>query len=196
MRYTSSITTATLRLRETRLVADLLLRDVTPTEWRRALVDDNLFQARSTASAFKLAAALRARIAPLGPDLWRLLVDAPRDLATQAAFAAAVHNSRLLGDFLDIAVREQRTLFATHLTNGVFSDYTAGCCARDPDMPDWSDATIAKLRSATFAMLAEAGYLADTRTLRLQTVFVADPLVDLLRASDQTYILRCLQVME
>ena len=35
-------------------------------------------------------------------------------------------------------------------------------------MPHWSDATVAKLRSVVFSMLAETAYLKDTRSLLLQ----------------------------
>ena len=105
--------------------------------------------------------------------------DGGRELATQAAFAGAVKHSRLLGDFMDIAVREQRALFAKQLDHRMWNDYIEGCRGRDPDMPHWSDATVAKLRSVVFSMLAEAGYLKDTRSLPLQNVFVDAQLVRL-----------------
>ena len=63
-------------------------------------------------------------------------------------------------------------------------------------MPQWSDATIARLRSAVFSMLAEAGYLSDTRSLLLQTVFVDAQLAAYLRDRGETYVLRCMEVME
>ena len=122
--------------------------------------------------------------------------DGEREQATQAAFASAIKNSRLLGDFMDLALREQRALFAKKLEYRMWNDYIAGCRGRDPDMPHWSDATIARLRSSVFSMLAEARYLENTRTLLLQNVFVDTQLAGLLKDQGETYILRCIEVAE
>jgi len=111
-------------------------------------------------------------------------------------FAGAVKNSRLLGDFLDITMREQRALFAERLEYRMWNEYIEGCRGRDPDMPQWSDATVARLRSAVFSMLSEAGYLKDTRSLIVQNVFVNEQLADGLRERGETYVLRCMEVAE
>jgi translation initiation factor 2 beta subunit (eIF-2beta)/eIF-5 len=93
-------------------------------------------------------------------------------------------------------LREQRASFAKKLEYRMWNDYIAGCLGRDPDMPHWSDATVARLRSAVFSMLAEAGYLKDTRSLLLQNVFVDAQLAAYLRACGETYVLRCMEVAE
>ena len=49
---------------------------------------------------------------------------------------------------------------------------------------------------AVFSMLAEAGYLKDTRSLLLQNVFVDAQLAAYLRDQGETYVLRCLEVAE
>ena len=104
--------------------------------------------------------------------------------------------ARLLGDFMDLMIREQRSLFAKRLQARMWLEYIEGCRGRDPDMPYWSDATIARLRSAVFSMLAETGYIKDTRSLLLQNVFVDAQLVACLRDRGQTYVLRCMEVTE
>jgi hypothetical protein len=63
-------------------------------------------------------------------------------------------------------------------------------------MPHWSDATVAKLRSVVFTMLAEVDYLKDTRSLLLQTVFVDEQLAGYLADRGENYVLRCMRVME
>lgn len=194
--YTSTITSSSLRLRESRIIADLLLQGVDDLEWKRQVKDFNVLQMGSPHSVNRISLLLRARLEPLGPGLWEMVRDGDRILATQATFAGAVKESRLLGDFLDLAVREQRHLYAEALGPIVWSDYVAGCRGRDLDMPSWSEATVTKLRSAVFSMLAEAGYLSNTRELRLQKVFLAPPLAEYLRERGETYVLRCLKVCE
>lgn len=196
MIYTATISSTPLRLRETRIVADLLLQGLSKEEWNTAIVDQNVLQVDSTVGVIRSSRILRARLEPLGEGLWSMVRDGDRDLATQAALAGAIKHSRLLGDFMDITMREQRRLFAKSLEPYMWSEYIAGCRGRDPDMPHWSDTTIAKLRSVVFSMLAEAGYLKDTKSLLMENVFVHESLGGYLRDRGERYTLRCLQVTE
>ena len=196
MRYTATITSSSLRVRESRIVAGLLLDEVDSDAWQRAIIDNNALQMKSVHSIRRISRLLRTRLEPLGRGLWAMVHEGSRELATQAIFAGAVKNSRLLGDFLDITLREQRALFARKLEHRLWTEYLAGCRGRDPDMPDWSDSTVAKLRSAVFSMLAEAGYLDHTRTLNLQNVFIDSALSSYLHERGERYVLRCLEVTE
>ena len=195
MIYTATITSASLRLRECRIIADLLLQGVTEEAWREAVVRRNVLQMGSAVSIKRISRLLRARLEPLGEELWKMVRDGERVQATQAVLAGSIKNSRLLGDFMDIAMREQRALFAERLDYRIWNDYIAGCRGRDPDMPHWSETTVARLRSAVFGMLAEADYLKDTRSLLLQNVFVDEQLGSYLRENGEAYVLRCMEVM-
>lgn len=196
MIYTATITSATLRLRESRIVADLLLQGLNADEWRFAILERNVLQTRSQETARRVARLLRARLVTMDKELWALVRDGDRELSTQAVFSCAVKNSRLLGDFMDLTIRDQKALFARKLEYGMWQDYIAGCRGRDPDMPYWSDQTVAKLRSAVFSMLAEAGYLGDTRSLILQNVFIDERLASYLRDAGEAYVLRCMEVTQ
>lgn len=165
-------------------------------EWKSAIVEQNVLQIGNPATARQCASIIRARLEPLGEELWSMVRDGGRAQAIQATFAGAIKHSRLLGDFMDIAIREQRALFSQNLEYRNWTDYIAGCRGRDPDMPHWSDATVARLRSAVFSMLAAAEYLKDTRSLQLQNVFVDAQLAACLKDRGENYVLRCLEVME
>ena len=196
MRYTATISSTPLRLREARIVADLLLQGLDEDAWKHAIVEDNVLQVDSAIGVIRSANIIRARLQPLGPGLWEMVRDGNQHLATQAAFAGAVHHSKLLGDFMDITIREQRALFAPALEPRLWNEYMAGCRGRDPDMPHWSDTTVAKLRSVVFSMLAEAEYLKDTRSLLIQNVFLDGQLSAYLRDRGERYVLRCMEVTE
>jgi hypothetical protein len=122
--YTATITTASLRLRESRIVADLLLQGVSDAAWNEAVLYQNVLQMGSLESIKRISRLLRARLLPLGEGLWAMVRDGGREQATRAVFAAAVKNSRLLGDFVDITMREQRILFAKRLEHRM---WTADC---------------------------------------------------------------------
>jgi hypothetical protein len=194
MRYKADITAGALKLPESRIIADLLLRDVDAAGWKNAIVTRNVLQARSPATAIRLTKLIRGRLETMRPDLWKLVRDGKGGVATHAAFAAAVKHSPLLGDFLDLVVGEQYRVFGTALTNKMFADYLDGCRERDPDMPLWNESTRRRLRSSVFQMLAQAGYIENTRSLKLQTVHVAEQVLRYLKANHEDYVLRCIQV--
>jgi hypothetical protein len=157
-------------------------------------VTKNILQARNPATARRLTKLIRGRLGTMGPGLWTLVRDADGGVATQAVFAAAVKHSHLLGDFLEIGIGEQYRLFGTALTNKLWDDYLEGCRERDPGMPLWSETTRRRLRSSVFQMLAQAGYIESTRSLKLQAVHIADQVLRHLKTNNEAYVLRCIQV--
>jgi hypothetical protein len=194
MRYKADITAGALKLPESRLIADLLLRHVDAECWKDAIVTKNVLQARNPATARRLTKLIRGRLETMGPDLWKLVRDGKGTVASHAVFAAAVKHSPLLGDFLEIVVGEQYRLFSPALSYKLFADYLEGCRERDPEMTQWNETTRRRLRSSVFQMLAQAGYIENTRSLKLQTVHVADQVLRYLKANQEEYVLRCIQV--
>jgi len=194
MRYSADMAAGSLKVPESRIVARLLLDGVDQQGWRDALEKENVLQARNAATAKRLARLIRQRLETMGADLWKLVRDGIGTVATHAVLAAAVKRSALLGDFLDLVVREQFRLFNPKLTPVIWEDYLNDCRGRDPDMPLWTEATRRRLRSSVFQTLAQAGYLADTRSLKLQPVHIARPVIDYLQDHDEAYVLRCLEV--
>lgn len=194
MRYRTDLTAGSLKVPESRVIAGLLLQDLDDAGWRKALFDENVLQTRSPMTAKRLRTLLQNRLEPMGPALWRLVRDGSALVASHACLAAAIRRSALLGDFLDLVVREQIRAFAPALSPRLWEDYIEDCRGRDPEMPEWSPSTIERLRSSVFQILEQAGYVENTRTLKLQNVHIAREVLDLLRDQDQRYVLRCIQV--
>jgi len=194
MRYKADITAGALKVPESRIVADLLLRGVDERGWNDAIFEQNVLQARSPATAKRLARLIRGRLTLMDSDLWRLIRDGSGDVATHATLAAAVKHSTLLGDFLDLVLREQYRVFNKVLTNQLWSQFLNDCRGRDPEMPVWNESTRQRLRSSVFQILAQAGYIDNTRSRTLQTVHVASQVIDYLEKHNEHYVLRCIQV--
>lgn len=194
MRYRADITAGSLKVAESRVIADLLLRGVNGKDWDAAILDENVLRARTTATAKRLARLVRQRLKLMEAKLWRLVRDGSGDVSTHACLAAAVKHSYLLGDFLDLVVREQYRIFGSTLSNQQWRDYLVGCRGRDPDMPEWNESTQNKLRTTVFHILAQAGYIESPRTKKLQTVRIASQVTDYLEKHDEQYVLRCIQV--
>lgn len=193
-RYRADITAGALKVPESRVVARLLLMGVDKDQWRSAIQQENVLQARSPSTAVRLARLIRSRLQTMDEGLWKLVRDGNSRVAAHAVLAAVVKHSPLLGDFLDLVVREQFRLFAPKLTNAHWDNYLADCRGRDPEMPQWNESTRRRLRSSVYQMLAQAGFVENTRSLKLQPVHIAPQVLRYLEEHHEDYVLRCLQV--
>jgi hypothetical protein len=194
MRYRADITAGSLKVADSRIIADLLLRSLDATEWQQAIVEQNVLQVRTAETAKRFARLIRGRLETMEADLWRLVRDGAGEVATHAVLAAAIKHSRLLGDFLDLVVREHYRIFSETLSSKSWQDYLDECRGRDPEMPVWNESTQKRLRSTVFQILAQAGYIDNTRTRRLQTVHIASQVLQYLEGHHEHYVLRCIQV--
>lgn len=84
--YDSDLIGGSLMVRESRLIADLLLREATPEQWHQAIQIDNILQKRTAASAQRNATAIRKRLERLDPEDCLYMGDDWPDLS---AFAIA-----------------------------------------------------------------------------------------------------------
>lgn len=196
MRYRADITAGSLKLPESRAVADLLLRGASEPDWRRAIYEENVLQAKSPRTSVRVARLVRQRLETMQPDLWQLVRDGSGPVATQAVLAAAIKHSPLLGDFLDLVVREQSRMFEKTLPKRLWDEYLQGCRERDPEMPVWSESTRKKCGTVVYHILQQGGYIDGTRSLQLQTVHVVEPVEAYLKAHDERHVLRCLRTAE
>lgn len=194
MRYRADITAGSLKVAESRVIADLLLKQADDAAWKAALGEDNLLQTRSPATAKRIGHLIRRRLESMSSELWRLVRDGNLTVATHACLAAAVKHSALLSDFMDLVLKEQYQIFAEKLTPSMWDDYVADCQSRDPDLGQWSELTIIRLRSSVFQILQQAGYIENTKSLRLQTLHIADDVVKYLKNHDEDSVLRCIEI--
>ena len=194
MRYRADITAGSLKVAESRVIADLLLKQADDDAWKSALGRDNLLQTRSPATARRLARLIRNRLETMTPQLWKLVRDGSATVANHACLAAAVKHSTLLADFLELVVKEQYRIFADKLTYQLWDDFVADCQSRDPELPEWSKSTVNRLRSSVFQILEQVGYIDSTKSLRLQTVHIAAEIVRYLENNEEGSVLRCIQV--
>jgi hypothetical protein len=195
-RYKADITAGSLKVAESRVVAGLLLQGVDADGWKDAIVKQNILKAQNPATATRLTKLIRGRLETMDSDLWKLVRDGKGIVATHAVFAAAVKHSRLLADFLQLLVGEQHRTFGNSLSNKMWEDYLNGCRGRDHEMPQWNESTRRRLRSSVFQTLAQAGYVENTMTLKLQKVHIAESVVRYLKAHHEDDVLRCIQVAQ
>ena len=192
--YDSDLIGGSLMVRESRLIADLLLREATPEQWHQAIQIDNILQKRTPASAQRNATAIRKRLERLEPDFWKALRDGDDELATQVAFCGALERNLLLVEFMETVLRDAYTSQAEQLDSYVWLDFLEERSQRDPDIVDWKESSKKKMGQVVFRMLAEVGYLKSTRKLELQRVIIRAELRMLLEEHYKQRIKRCMEV--
>ena len=73
MRYRADITAGALKVPESRVIADLLLRDIDERGWKEAIIKENALQARNPLTATRLAQLIRGRLELMDAELWKLV---------------------------------------------------------------------------------------------------------------------------
>jgi hypothetical protein len=195
-RYTSSITAGSLKVPESRVIAGLMLRGLKGKPFQQAISRENVLQTRSKNTSQGLAKLIRRRLEHLPEPMLKLVRDGSVIEATHTCLAAAIMDSFLLGDFLELVMRPLYRTFKETLPLSSWRDYLEGCRSRDPDMPRWTDETTNRLRSSVFKALAEAGYLNNTKERKLQKVHVVRPVIKHLQESGNDYVRRCVEVAQ
>lgn len=183
-------------LPESRKVAALLLQGLPAGAWQRAIETENILQKTSPAGAKRVASLIRARLETMTEGLWLLVRDGDREVAMQAMFAASIKHSALLGDFIDIVVRERFRGFHSDLPKSAWAEYLDICRSRAPDMPLWKDSTIKKLGEHVYRILSEVDVLADTKSRRLRKLAARREIKENLQSHGERYVLRCLEALE
>jgi len=191
--YKADIAGGSLKISESRIIADLLLRRLPAAEWRHAIEVENVLQKTSVATAKRQASLIKARFKKMTPELWILIRDGARPVAIQAVFAAAIAHSQLLRDFLIHDVRDFFRSGNLALTRRDWRNYVAACQERDPEMSVWSQSTTDKLGDSVFQILGEVGMLSDASKPLLQPVHYQAEIVGYLKEHKFEDVLRAMQ---
>lgn len=190
--YDSDLIGGSLMVRESRIVAELLLAGADQDEWRRAIHDENRLQKTRPATARRTAQAIRKRLERLAPLFWEALRDGDDQLAAQLAFCAALARNLLLLEFVETVVADAFITQAETLASYQWEDFLAERSTRDPAIADWAPSSRKKMGQVALRMLSEVGVLSDSRHRRLQPLFLRHEVAGLLEAHHQDRIHRCL----
>ncbi|MCA0378125.1 MAG: DUF1819 family protein [Actinobacteria bacterium] len=159
-RYALSFTSGALLTREAVIAAPLFLEVRDWNMVRDRLRAENLLQARTASSGFRLAREVAQRLAVLTDAELDLLQDASPSERGHLMWVAACRHYALIGDFAEEIVRERFLLLTPTLGYEDFDSFVRGKALWHPELAEVKDSTLQKLRSTVFRMLTEAGLLA------------------------------------
>lgn len=158
-RYALSFTSGTLLTREA-IVALPLYQQT--REWaavREQIGKDNLLQARTVSSGFRLAREVAQRLAVLTDQEMDLLADANATERGHLMWAAACRRYAFIAEFAEEVVRERFLLLTPTLTYDEFDAFVRGKALWHPELEELKESTLKKLRAVVFRMLTEADLL-------------------------------------
>ncbi|NLO72420.1 MAG: DUF1819 family protein [Porphyromonadaceae bacterium] len=192
--YQGDLAGGSLQVRESRVVAELLLQNASEADWQQAIMTDNRLQKRSPATARRVAQALRKRLELLEAPFWQALLNGDDELATQVALCSALERNLLLVEFMETVVSDAYITQAATLDAWQWDDFLQDRVHRDPAIADWTTSSKKKMGQVALRILAEVGYLKNTRSLQLQHVLIRPEVRTLLEDSYRHRILACLRI--
>ncbi len=170
--YLGDIIGGSIMLRESRLIAQLLLQHPDDEAWERAIVEDNLLQKSSVHSAKRMASTMRKRLEPMADEFWRNLLTAPDDLARQMLMLATLSQSPVLADFMATTVADARRMYRESMQREDWPEFFTSRQRVIPGLERYSSSSIEKIGSNIFKILADVGYLESARSKRLKAVYL------------------------
>ena len=192
--YNSDLNGGSLMVRESRVIAGLLLNSATADEWHQEIQVDNVLQKRSPATAKRNAHAIRKRLELMEPEFWRAIRDGDDELATQVTFAAALERNLLLVEFMEKVVKDLYAIQADKIEFYLWLDFLEDCGNRDKKILDWQELTKKRMGQAVFKMLIDVGFLDNAKSKCLQAVVVRPEVKNMLENTFKQRLLACMDM--
>lgn len=192
--YDSDLIGGSLQVRESRIVADLLLQDASPEQWHEVIQKQNRLQKRAPASAKRVAQAIRKRLERLDAPFWRAIRDGDDELATQVVFCSALERNLLLVEFIETVLKDAFVTRAGVLEPYHWNEFLDERSHRDSTITTWTESSRKKMAQVVYRMLAEVGLLKNTRNMKLQNPMIRSEVRVLLDDSYRYRIKACLEV--
>jgi len=158
-RYRLSFSVGGLFAKEALVAAPLFVQSHDWRAVRTAIDADNLLQARTVASARRLASEVVQRLEELNVDEIALLLDGTASERSYLMWTAACRRYDLLGEFAEEVVRERFLLLAPTLLPEHFDAFVRAKSVWHEELSAAADSTLQRLRSNAYLMLREAGLL-------------------------------------
>ena len=170
--YLGDIIGGSIMLRESRLIAQLLLQHPDNNAWDCAIVEENLLQKNSLHSAKRMATTVKKRLELMSDDFWADLLAAPDDLAKQMLMLAILCQSPVLMDFMATEVADARRMYRDTMRSDDWPEFFASRQRVISGLDQYSPSSIQKMGSNVFKILADVGYLESARSKRLKNIYV------------------------
>ena len=193
-KYLGDLIGGSLMITEAQLIAELLLSDPSKDQWDEAIVEQNILQKRSPASAKRNAATIKKRIANLGNQFLSALVNANHEEAAQLMMAATLMNSPLLADFMRTVVMDAKRMYRESIDMKDWEYFWEDKCRIYTDFADMSESSTYKIAQVAFKVMTDGGFLESTKTKILTNIYITPDVRNLLVEMDRDDIIQAMEI--
>lgn len=172
-----SFTAASLRIHDTLLVAEALVRE------ELYELDEQLGYGK-TATGNRIRRELVKRIKTLTKDQLQYMLDAGLDEARKIAFLAICKTYDYIHEFVVEVLREKITHLDYQITEGEYLAFFHRKSEAHPELQELSGNSLEKIRQTIFKILEEVKIIDSTQNKILQPQFMSQPLQKIIRNED------------
>jgi hypothetical protein len=171
-KYLGDIIGGSIMLRESRLIAELLLLEPNTKQWSQKIENENILQKASIPSAKRFASTIKKRLAPMGSAFLKAVIDADDALAMQLLLLGTMNDSPILADFMKTVLADAHRTYKEKLEPDSWLEFYEDRCRVIPELANFSESSIKKMGSNVIKILCDVGYLSNARNKILQKVYV------------------------
>jgi hypothetical protein len=192
--YLGDLIGGSLMIRESQTIAELLLKKPSKQEWTDAIVNQNILQKRSDASAKRNAATIKKRLEGFSDQYIEQLAFGSTELSTQLMFAATLINSTMLADFMRNIFVDAKRMFRENIDSTDWESFWDERSRLFPEFSKMTESSTYKVAQVAFKVLADAGYIETTRNKKLQNVYLLPEVRSLLTDMNRDDIIAAMEV--
>lgn len=182
--YNAALTREQFLFYEMRTTAKLLHEGCNSEEVVERIISDNLFQYPTEKSVRRIALACLRRLRALGDHtLLAAIATQSSDVAKQICLYAMMKQYRLVWDFMITVIGEKYRLSDTTFGKIDLNSYFLRLQEQDDWVATWSDSTVSKLKQVIMKTLVENEYIDNTKSTKLNPVWLHPVLENAIRES-------------
>lgn len=176
--YIGDLVGGGLFLAESRIIAESLLKNLPDNKWKSQIIENNILQKKSGQTAIRYARTIRCRIEGQGERFMTELLTASERAYIQMLMMSLLINSPVLSDFMRLTLAEARRTYKPALPADAWSEFYDSKMRVYAELGDFSDSTIKKMGNNAIKALVDSGYLSDSRTKKIQPVYLMPEVKD------------------
>ena len=190
----ANFTGGALLVRESRIVAGLLVEKHGRNDVLKLVLSRNLLQNSSKATTQKYCQLALIRLHNLTDDQLRYVASGTEDLARLTLLVAVLKTYPIIADFMESVVAEKVRCFETHLDKNDWIRFLADRAKGDPSVREWSEKSQRKMGQVVIRMLAEAGFLDSTQKMTILFPAIPPELEQSLRGTGTRKLTACMRL--
>jgi hypothetical protein len=190
----ANFTGGSLLIRESRIVARFLTEKRDRDEILSHVLSKNLFQNSSKATTQKYCHLALIRLDNLTDAQLRFVASGTEDLARLTLLVGVLKTYPIIADFMADVVAERVRCFETHLDKNDWLRFLEDRAKGDPAVKEWSEKSQRKMGQVVIRMLAEAGFLDNTRKMTILFPAIPPDLDQSLSGSGGSRLLACMRL--